>query len=82
MSDEMKTCPQCSSPYGYDTGNGNYECPECSHNWDPNEKSVEKPVEKVQDTIHSDNATHTGTFRNQPNKMVRQAEFTLQILQH
>ena len=47
----------------------------------PNEKPVEKLVEKVQDTIHSDNATHTGTFRNQPNKMVRQAEFTLQILQ-
>jgi protein PhnA len=40
MSDEMKTCPQCNSPYGYDTGSGNYECPECSHNWDPNEKYI------------------------------------------
>lgn len=40
MSDEMKACPQCASPYGYATGTGNYECPECSHNWDPNIKAT------------------------------------------
>ena len=40
MSDLMKPCPMCASPYGYDTGNGTYECPECSHNWDPNAKDA------------------------------------------
>ncbi|MGV3599440.1 MAG: zinc ribbon domain-containing protein YjdM [Bacteroidota bacterium] len=33
MSDEMKPCPQCKSPYGYLNGNDLYECPECGHEW-------------------------------------------------
>jgi len=37
MSDEMKPCPQCQSPYGYSMGNANYACPECSHEWNPDE---------------------------------------------
>ncbi len=38
MSEEMKPCPQCSSPYGYDTGRDNiYACPECGHEWNPEE---------------------------------------------
>lgn len=31
---ELKTCPNCKSPYGYPTGNL-FMCPECGHEWDP-----------------------------------------------
>lgn len=37
MNDEMKTCPQCESPYGYFMSDDLYACPECSHEWNPNE---------------------------------------------
>ena len=33
MSDEMKPCPQCKSPYGYSMGNQIYACPDCGHEW-------------------------------------------------
>ena len=33
MSEEMKACPICESPYGYFTGNNSYTCPECSNKW-------------------------------------------------
>jgi protein PhnA len=33
MSDEMKPCPQCKSPYGYASGVDTYTCPECSNEW-------------------------------------------------
>jgi len=36
MSDEMKACPQCESPYGYESGDAQYTCPECSYMWNPN----------------------------------------------
>ena len=35
MSDEMKSCPQCESPYGYLKTQNLYACPECGHEWDP-----------------------------------------------
>jgi len=35
MSDEMKTCPQCGSPYGYYLNDLAYACPECTHEWNP-----------------------------------------------
>jgi protein PhnA len=35
MSDEMKACPVCESPYGYSTGRELFACPECSHEWNP-----------------------------------------------
>jgi protein PhnA len=41
MSDEMKTCPSCNSPYGYATGEELYACPECSFEWNPNEEYQE-----------------------------------------
>lgn len=37
MSDEMKPCPQCKSPYGYSNGVELFTCPECSFEWNPNE---------------------------------------------
>lgn len=41
MSDEMKTCPSCQSPYGYHTGTELYACPECGHEWNPEELEME-----------------------------------------
>ena len=41
MSDEMKPCPLCESPYGYMTGVDLYACPECSHEWNPAEVIAE-----------------------------------------
>jgi len=36
MSEEMKPCPHCESPYGYSMGEFLYVCPECGHEWNPN----------------------------------------------
>jgi len=35
----MKSCPLCNSPYGYSIGGELYACPECSHEWNPNEEN-------------------------------------------
>ena len=37
MSEEMKACPVCESPYGYSIGNDYYTCPECTNEWNPKE---------------------------------------------
>lgn len=42
MSEEMKPCPQCESPYGYLKTENIYACPECAHEWDPNELPEEE----------------------------------------
>ena len=41
MSEEMKACPVCESPYGYSTGNDIYTCPECANEWNPKEVEME-----------------------------------------
>jgi len=41
MSEEMKACPICVSPYGYSTGDDSYTCPECSNEWSPKEVEME-----------------------------------------
>lgn len=41
MSDEMKPCPHCQSPYGYAKGQELYACPECGHEWNPMEPEAE-----------------------------------------
>ncbi len=48
MSDEMKPCPKCTSPYGYSLGNEIFACPECGNEWNLNEKA-EEDVLKVRD---------------------------------
>ena len=40
MSEEMKTCPVCESPYGYAIRDDLYACPECAHEWNPGELEV------------------------------------------
>jgi protein PhnA len=42
MSDEMKPCPLCESPYGYAAGDARYACPECNHEWNPQEAAEAK----------------------------------------
>ena len=33
MSEELKECLSCESPYGYATGENQFTCPECSFHW-------------------------------------------------
>ncbi len=33
MSEELKECLSCESPYGYATGENQFTCPECSFQW-------------------------------------------------
>ena len=47
MSDEMKPCPQCKSPYGYASTNALYACPECGHEWSPAQLEEESQEEVV-----------------------------------
>lgn len=37
MSEEMKSCPVCKSPYGYFLREELYACPECANEWNPND---------------------------------------------
>lgn len=38
MSDQMKPCPRCQSPYGYSLREALYACPECSLEWDSSQQ--------------------------------------------
>ncbi len=49
MSDQMKPCPRCSSPYGYFLKEDVYACPECSNEWNPNSQ-VEAEIANVLDS--------------------------------
>lgn len=44
MSEEMQPCPECNSPYGYFLRDGVYACPECGHEWNPEELSKENEL--------------------------------------
>lgn len=41
MSEELKPCPECKSPYGYAMSDALYACPECGHEWNPEEQANE-----------------------------------------
>lgn len=41
MSEEMKSCPVCESPYGYAMRADLYACPECAHEWDPSKEGTD-----------------------------------------
>lgn len=51
MSDEMKQCPICECPYGYFTGVLMYACPECNHEWNPDEEIQEMLVKDANGNI-------------------------------
>ncbi len=40
MSEELKECPICESPYGYFMRADLYVCPECAHEWNPDEEEL------------------------------------------
>lgn len=46
---ESTQCPQCKSPYGYPTGTS-MMCPECGHEWNP-EEITETPNIEDTDTL-------------------------------
>jgi protein PhnA len=46
MSDSSASCPKCKSPYGYSNGLL-MVCPECNHEWSPEEKTEEITEESV-----------------------------------
>lgn len=41
MSETMKPCPVCKSPYGYYLNEALYACPECGNEWNPQELAAE-----------------------------------------
>ena len=49
MPDQMKPCPVCESPYGYSIGQSMYQCPECSHEWNPQEVVEEEETLEIKD---------------------------------
>ena len=49
MSEEMKPCPHCESPYGYFVSEELYACPECNHEWNP-QQDLEESNTKVLDS--------------------------------
>lgn len=47
MSEEMKPCPKCENPYGYSLRYELYACPDCGHEWVPEDpNSVDALVVK------------------------------------
>lgn len=44
MSETTTICPQCQSPFGYPTIGKLYMCPECGHEWNPEEIANENAV--------------------------------------
>ena len=45
---ESTTCPACSSPYGYSNGII-MACPECGHEWNPDELELEVAANQIKD---------------------------------
>jgi protein PhnA len=48
MSDTPPPCPQCNSAYTYEDGNL-VVCPECGHDWNPDEATTEMDLLVVKD---------------------------------
>jgi len=46
---EFPPCPKCQSTYAYSTGGPLLTCPECAHEWNPNEVVVDPNVLVVLD---------------------------------
>jgi protein PhnA len=59
MSEEMKGCPHCQSPYGYSIGEGLYSCPECRHEWQIEQETESKETELIINDVNG-NRLHDG----------------------
>ena len=46
----LPPCPKCGSAYAYEDGS-QLVCPECSHEWSPNEDSAESDSFEVRDAV-------------------------------
>lgn len=46
MTEELKKCPQCECIYAYFVDQNTYSCPECNHEWNPNELQGENETVK------------------------------------
>ncbi len=61
MSEELKPCPRCESPYGYYVQEDKFQCPECSFEWNPakEEKSNQLTVKDANgnDLVDGDDVT-------------------------
>ncbi len=51
---EANQCPNCQSIYGYPTGTS-MMCPECSHEWNPNETLASVEAEATKDVVKDAN---------------------------
>ena len=54
MSEETIPCPECKSPYGYPTGTRLMACPECGHEWNPEEPAEEGLVKDSNGNVLQD----------------------------
>ena len=52
----MKDCPECKSPYGYMMGEL-FTCPECGHEWNPNEIDESSIIKDSNGNILNDGDT-------------------------
>lgn len=50
---ESTNCPRCQSTYGYPTGSS-MMCPECGHEWNPNEATESTASEESDSSIVKD----------------------------
>ncbi len=55
MSDGLKPCPECKSPYGYPSANDLFACPECGHEWNPEEKAAAEATEEESSVVKDAN---------------------------
>ena len=46
----LSACPQCQSEYVYEDGS-NLVCPECAHEWNPNEVATAETDKVVRDSV-------------------------------
>lgn len=78
MSD-YPPCPECQSEYTYETGHL-MSCPDCGHEWNPNEKAAEKSDDaSVIKDAHGNALTSGDTVKLTKDLKVKGTSTTLKI---
>lgn len=49
MEHELKSCPECQSPYGYAMNDSLYACPECFNEWNPEALEIDSQGDAIID---------------------------------